>query len=29
MEMVMNEENDWDVNVEGDALESPVVFVCR
>ena len=24
----MNEENDWDRNVEGDAVEGPVVYVC-
>ena len=23
----MNEENDWDHNVEGDAVEGPVVYV--
>ena len=23
----MNEENDWDHNVEGDAVESPAVYV--
>ena len=26
---IMNEENDWDHNVEGDAVEGPVVCVCR
>ena len=25
----MNEENDWDHNVEGDAVEGPVVYVSR
>ena len=25
----MNEENDWDYNVEGDAVEGPVVCVSR
>ena len=25
MERIMNEENDWDNNVEGDAVEGPVV----
>ena len=25
MERVMNEENDWDLNVERDAVEGPVV----
>ena len=29
MERIMNEENDWDRNVEGDALEGPVVCVSR
>ena len=24
MERIMNEENDWDHNVEGDAVEGPV-----
>ena len=28
MEKIMNEENDWD-HVEGDAVEGPVVCVCR
>ena len=28
-EMIMNEENDWDRNVEGDAVEGPVVCVSR
>ena len=28
MERIMNEENDWDHNVEEDAVESPV-WVCR
>ena len=27
MERIMNEENDWDHNVEGDAVEGPVVCV--
>ena len=26
---IMNEENDWDHNVEGDAVEGPVVCVSR
>ena len=29
MEWIMNEENDWDHNVEGDAVEGPVVCVSR
>ena len=29
MERVMNEENDWDHNEEGDAVEGPVVCVGR
>ena len=29
IERIMNEENDWDCNVEGDAVEGPVVFVSR
>ena len=29
MEWIMNEENDWDHNVEGDAVEGPVVCVGR
>ena len=29
MERIMNEENDWDHNVEGDTVEGPVVCVCR
>ena len=29
MERSMNEENDWDRNVEGDAVEDPVVCVCK
>ena len=29
MERIMNEENDWDHNVEGDAAEGPVVCVGR
>ena len=24
---IMNEENDWDHNMEGDAVEGPVVWV--
>ena len=28
-EWIMNEENDWDHNVEGDAVEGPVVCVSR
>ena len=28
-ERMMNEENDWDHNVEGDAVEGPVVCVSR
>ena len=27
MERTMNEENDWDHNVEGDAVEGPVACV--
>ena len=27
MERIMNEENDWDNNMEGDAVEGPVVGV--
>ena len=27
MEMIMNEENDWGHNVEGDAVEGPAVCV--
>ena len=27
MERIMNEENDWDLNVEADAVEGPVVCV--
>ena len=27
MERIMNEENDWDRNVEGDAVQVPVVCV--
>ena len=27
MEMIMNEENDWDHNVEGDAVEHTVLCV--
>ena len=29
MERIMNEENDWDHNVEGDAVEGSVIFVSR
>ena len=29
IERIMNEENDWDHNVEGDAVEGPVVCVSR
>ena len=29
MARIMNEENDWDRNVEGDAVEGPVVCVSR
>ena len=29
MERIINEEVDWDYNVEGDAVEGPVVCVCR
>ena len=29
MERIMNEENDWDRNVEGDTVEDPVVCVGR
>ena len=29
MERIMNEENDWVHNVEGDAVEGPVVCVSR
>ena len=28
MERIMNEENDWDHNVEGDAVEGSVVCAC-
>ena len=28
MERIMNGENDWDHNVEGVAVEGPVVCVC-
>ena len=27
MERIMNEENDWDHNAEGDVVEGPVVCV--
>ena len=29
LEWIMNEENDCDQNVEGDAVEGPIVCVCR
>ena len=29
MERIMNEENDYDHNMEGDAIEGPVVCVSR
>ena len=29
IEGIMNEENDWDHNVEGDAVEGPFVCVGR
>ena len=29
VEGIMNEENDWDHNVEVDAVEGPVVYVSR
>ena len=29
MERTMNEENDWEHNVEEDTVEGPVVYVCR
>ena len=29
MEKVMNEEDDWDQNVEGDAIEGTAVYVSR
>ena len=29
MERIMNEENDWDHNVEGDEVEGPLVCVSR
>ena len=29
IERIMNKENDWDHNVEGDAVEGPVVCVRR
>ena len=28
MEGITNDENDWDDNVEGDAVEGPVVCIC-
>ena len=29
MERIMSEENDWDHNMEGDAVDGPVVCVSR
>ena len=29
MERIMNEENDWQHNVEGDEVEGPMVCVSR
>ena len=29
IERIMDEENDWDHNVEGDAVEGPIVCVSR
>ena len=29
MQRIMNEDNDWDLNVEGDAVEDPADCVCR
>ena len=29
MERIMDEVNDWDPSVEGDAVEGPIVYVCR
>ena len=29
MEGIMNDENDWDHNVKGDAVEGPVLCVGR
>ena len=29
MERIMNDDNDWDHNVEGDAVENPLFCVCR
>ena len=29
MERIANEENDWDHNMEGDAVEGPVICVGR
>ena len=29
MERIINEENDWDHNVEVDVVEGPVVCICR
>ena len=29
VEWIMNEENDWDHNLEGGAVEGPIVCVCR
>ena len=28
MKRILNEENDWEHNVEGDAVICPVVWVC-
>ena len=29
MERITNEENNWDYNVEGDAVEGPIVCLSR
>ena len=29
MERIINEENDWDHNLEGDAVDGAVVYVSR
>ena len=29
IERIRNEESNWDCNVEGDGVESPVVCLCR
>ena len=29
MERIMNKENDWNHNVEGDAVEGPIDSVCK